>query len=83
MQDEIMKMAALLEEYSQLDGTEVGEYWGTISHLAEKTYCMSPEFKIAYEAEITDIFNELQTNYEVVEETVTETYTKRSLEYLG
>ncbi len=73
-----------LEEYADLDGTEVGEYWAALVDIHRHSYAMNDTFVAALDAEIKEQVEFIRENFEIVEETVERSPIKRrSLEYLS
>lgn len=62
------EMIEKIEEAAQLEGTEISEYWSLLTQLHRYRYCMSDEFEIALDKELTEMFNDINENW-VIEET--------------
>lgn len=74
MDDDITldEMVADLEEAAAIDKTELGEYWGWLTHLGAHSYrdFMTDEFKQSLEDEIRCEWIRLKEEFEVVVEEV-------------
>lgn len=71
---------------SRLEGCEVGDSWERLVSLYEyEIDYYSQEFKQAVEKGLELIYQDLKTNWKIVEEEVEQTYTEtvESLEYIG
>lgn len=85
--DEIKVQLAVekLDEFSQYEGTEVGELWSLMSRMwsSYRDYISSDLLK-ALEKEITESAEILNKQYKIVEETIKRPPVKRKvLEYIG
>lgn len=63
--DEILEK---ISEAAELEGSELGEFWGYMVDLARYDYCFSPSFAKAFEKELKSIEKEIDENFEIVEE---------------
>lgn len=70
-----------LRKYSKLCGYEIGEYSNLLSSLNLYTYCMSKEFKIAYEKEFIEQLEHFRKNTEIVSVHVVNEYDKEELRF--
>ena len=73
-----------LEAAAELDSSELAEWWSGLTALRNRVLdCASPEFERAYEAELRSAYDDLKTNYEIVEETRSQIVTYRELRLIG
>jgi len=70
----LKEMAAQLKDYSQLEGTEVGEYWASLAEVADRVeFGGSPEFVAAVIKEATDQLAWISTHTRIESREVTTT----------
>jgi hypothetical protein len=62
------QMAEKLYEFSELEGSEFGEYLSSLSDLARRSESMSNEFMAAVKTEMARMLDWIAENCEVVEE---------------
>lgn len=84
MTKELEQMIEDLEEASELEGTECGEWWDALIRLRHRIADgASREFLVAWEAEIKKEHAFLKEKFEIVEEEVTQTSKYRELRWKG
>jgi hypothetical protein len=81
--EKLQELSAELEEYVNLEGTEVGEYWGGLCNLSRSTDAMSREFEAALIKEMEEVLSDIKTNYKIVKTSRQITITDTELEYIG
>ena len=65
---ELEKSIKLLEEFCQLEGTELGEAWDKLIYIEQYDYCFSKEFNEAVQKEIIQQAKDAQEQFEIIEE---------------
>ncbi len=62
-----------LSDASLIEGSEVGEYWAALvdAEVLYNSYYASDELKKAYEAEVSDQYKMLKTEFKVVDRSET------------
>jgi hypothetical protein len=77
----ISEMAVELERASELEGSELGEWWGSLARMVPRYIdCASEEFKLAFESEIKMEYARFKEEFRVVE--TIETRTEKRIELL-
>ena len=70
-EEQLQQIVEKLEELSSIEGCELGEYWYNVSNLWESYRCYaSEEFVEALEKELFTINQDIEDNYEFIEEEV-------------
>ena len=77
--EQIVKQADKLEEYAELEGTELGEYWNLLSTLSHYYEYMDKEFQPDFEDELIRILNFVKSNFEIKKVSTIQTITKMTL----
>lgn len=81
MAKSMKKIAEKLNEYAQLEGTELGEMWSALAMMWECHRDMiSKEFRNALGVEMEEELKNIEIDFEVVEREVTRTHKVRRLE---
>jgi thioredoxin-related protein len=80
--EEIEDLTDKLEQYASYEGSEQGDVWRTLAYLWDYESCYySEEFKNALRDEIVLQAENIDKNYEVVEETVSYTRKEKTLRH--
>ena len=76
--EELLELKEELENYANIEGTELGDYClGLCSLVSYTNYLCSPEFKKILEEEMKSFLREFETRCEIVEKE--ETYKVKTL----
>jgi hypothetical protein len=63
--EKLRKISNELQEYADLEGSEIGEYWNTISNMSYHYDAMSNQFFDALIKEIELQFEDIKENYKI------------------
>lgn len=70
-----------LGERARLEGSELGEYWQLLMQMNQYEFCMSNEFKAAFNKELKQEIKRAQEDFDIVKEEETRTREVKHLEY--
>lgn len=80
--DNVRHLVSELEEASEIEGTELGQWWGLLASIYSHSIdCGSPAFRESLDAEIRSEHKRLKEEFRVVESTETRTVTYRELRH--
>ncbi len=79
MDDKMRNLCDQLEEYSEIEGTELGEACNLLITLARYDYCLSNQFVKSLEKEVGRKLKDFQENAKIVEREVTSTQTYKEI----
>lgn len=68
-----------LEEFADLEGSELGEAWNSLIRINDHSYCFSERFGKMVEKEIINQAQDIEKNFEIVEEEISKPSYKRKI----
>ena len=74
---------SFLREVERLEGSETGEYWGGLLHLASVIHYGPEDFADRVREQVISEATDAKQSVRIIEEEVTVTKTVKSLEWVG
>jgi len=81
-QDEMLEICDALEEYAELEGSELGEACNLLITLTNFDYCFSESFNNSLVEEIKQQLQNFKDNSKITKKEVTRSYEVEQLEWI-